>query len=254
MTQLGTVTALRRYPVKSMLGEDLETVEVTASGLAGDRVVALIDVETGRVATAKHPSSWRGLLALSSEWNGGAPQITLPDGETIAASDAAGELSSLLHRQVRVIAAGDDADVPYALLEIGQGTSGTNFVDYAPVHVITSSTLAHVGVEAIRYRPNVVIETPGGEPFAENDWMGRELTLGGVTLRVLIPTPRCAVPTLAHGALPRRPEAVQTLLRENRIEVPGFGSLPCLGAYAQVIGPGGIQLGDHASLGNPAPR
>jgi MOSC domain-containing protein len=272
MTQLGTVTALRRYPVKSMLGERLETVDVTSSGLEGDRAVALIDVETGRVASAKHPSSWRGLLALSSAWNGGDPRITLPDGATIAAADAAGPVSALLRRQVRVstarplhaavarpapedvIAAGDDVDVPFALLEIGQGTPGSTFVDYAPVHVITSSTLAHVGVESVRYRPNVVLETPGGEPFAENDWTGRELTLGDVTLRVLIPTPRCAVPTLAHGELPRRPDAVRTLLRENRIDVPGFGSLPCLGAYAQVIGPGVIHLGDRASLQNAAPH
>ena len=198
MAELGTVTALSRYPVKSMLGEALESVEVTASGFAGDRVTALIDVETGRVASAKHPSTWRGLLALSSRWNDGAPQITMPDGETIAASGAAGALSALLHRPVRastvrpahaavarpapedVIAAGDDADVPYALLEIGQGTSGSTFVDYAPVHVVTTSTLAHVGAEAVRYRPNLVLDTPGGLPFAENDWPGRELTVGDV--------------------------------------------------------------------------
>lgn len=52
-----------------------------------------------------------------------------------------------------VIEAGDDADVPYRMLEIGQATPGTNFVDYAPVHLITTATLAGIGVEIIRYRP-----------------------------------------------------------------------------------------------------
>ena len=65
---------------------------------------------------------------------------------------------------------------------------------------------------------------------------------------MILPTPRCAVPTLAHGGLPRRPDAVQRLLRENRIDVPGFGSLPCLGAYAEVIGPGVLRLGARAFL------
>lgn len=268
MGDLGTVAALRRYPVKSMLGEDLEAAGLTTSGLTGDRTVALIDVETGRVASAKHPKSWRGLLSLSSRWDGGgAPLITLPDGTTIAADEeAAGVLSGLLHRDVRVTAArpehaevmrpapedvlesGVEADVPFELLEIAQATPGTTFVDYAPVHVITTATLDHVGVEALRYRPNIVLDTPDGAPFAENDWSGRELVVGAVRLRGLIPTPRCAIPTLAHGHLPKRPDAVRTLLRENRVEVPGFGVLPALGAYAEVLEPGTIRPGDRATL------
>jgi hypothetical protein len=47
---LGSVALLRRYPVKSMLGEDLPAGDVTNRGLAGDRVVALVHRETGKVA------------------------------------------------------------------------------------------------------------------------------------------------------------------------------------------------------------
>jgi MOSC domain-containing protein len=271
MTELGAVTVLRRYPVKSMLGEDLQSAEISSSGLAGDRVAALIDVESGRIATAKHPSAWRGLLKYAAYWSDGSLWIRTPEGDTIAAEDADRTLTALLGRPVRVatarpehaaiarpdpedvISAGDDADVPYRLLEIGQGTPGTNFVDYAPVHIITSSTLEHVGAESIRYRPNIVLDTPGGAPFAENDWAGSELRVGEVRLRVAIPTPRCAVPTLEHGDLPRRPQAVQALLRENRIDVPGFGSLPCLGAYATVVGGGVVNVSDRAAV-EPAGR
>ena len=263
------VVALRRYPVKSMLGEDLTAVQLTPTGLMGDRFAAVIDTETGNVATAKHPALWRGLLAFGAEWNDGSPRILLPDGDSVAVSDHAAEhlLSGALHRDVRlttvrpdqatvgrpdpedVIAAGDDADVPYQTLQIGAGTAGTNFVDYAPVHLITTATLAHVGEELIRYRPNLVLDLPGAEPYAENDWVGRTVAVGPVRLRIMIPTPRCAVPTLAHGNLPRRTSAVRTLLTQNRITPAGFDApMPCLGAYAQVETPGPLTLGTPATL------
>ena len=269
MPEPGTVVALRRYPVKSMLGEDLTAVQLTPAGLEGDRFAAVIDTETGNVATAKHSHLWRGLLAFGAEWNDGSPRITLPGGDSVAVSDdvAARVLSAALHRDVRlttvrpdqamigrpdpedVIAAGDDADVPYQMLQIGAGTSGTNFVDFAPVHLITTATLAHVGEELIRYRPNLVLDLPGVEPYAENDWPGRTVAVGPARLRIMIPTPRCAVPTLAHGNLPRRTSAVRTLLTQNRITVPDLDMVaPCLGAYAQVETPGFLSLGDPASL------
>lgn len=56
------------------------------------------------------------------------------------------------------------------------------------------------------------------------------------------------MPTLTHGMLPRRTAAVRTLLEQNRIPLPGSGLAPCLGAYAQVLTPGTISLGDQASI------
>jgi len=52
---VGTVGALWRFPVKSMLGEELDQVDVDEGGVVGDRAFALMDVETGKVASAKHP-------------------------------------------------------------------------------------------------------------------------------------------------------------------------------------------------------
>ncbi|MBV9425278.1 MAG: MOSC domain-containing protein [Solirubrobacterales bacterium] len=268
VSDLGSVVVLRRYPVKSMLGEDLAEAVLSTSGVRGDRVLALIDLETGRVASAKHPKSWRRLLQFSAWWDNGSIWITLPDETRIHAEDSAVDLrlSQLLGRRVHVaetrpdgatlarpapedvIAQGEDAEVPYELLEIGQGTSGTTFVDYAPVHLITSATLEHVAAEMVRYRPNVVVATPSVAPFAENDWVGREIMIGPVRLRGILPTPRCAIPTLQHGELPRATHAVRTLLAENRVDVPGFGVLPCLGLYAEVLEGGMIQLGDGALL------
>ena len=266
MPAAGSVTAIRRYPVKSMLGEDLDSTLVTTAGLEGDRIAAVIDVETGMVATAKRPKHWRGLLAFASRWNDGAPQIVLPDGTSMALSDPAIDktLSVLLGREVRVsrdrpdhatigrsvpeevFAAGDDVDVSYETMELGRGTPGTTFVDYAPIHLFTTATLAHVGAELVRYRPNLVLDVPGTPPFVENDWTDREITIGSVILRILQPTPRCAVPTLAHGTLPRRTDAVRTLMQQNRVAEVGLQ--PCLGVYAEVLSAGAVSTGDHAAF------
>ena len=63
---LGTVAVLRRYPVKSMLGEDVDASEVTFTGLAGDRRLAVLSRTTGKIASAKFPRLWRDLLTLSA--------------------------------------------------------------------------------------------------------------------------------------------------------------------------------------------
>lgn len=266
MPDAGSVTAIRRYPVKSMLGEDLESTVVTTAGLEGDRIAAVIDVATGMVATAKRPKHWRGLLAFSSRWNDGVPQIVLPDGTTLALDDPAVDqtLSAFLERDVRVsrdrpehatigrsvpeevFAKGEDIDVSYETMELGQGTPGTTFVDYAPIHLFTTASLAHVGAEMVRYRPNLVLDLPGTPPFIENDWTDREITVGSVVLRVQHATPRCAVPTLAHGKLPRRTDAVRTLMQLNR--VPEVGMQPCLGVYAEVLKAGTVAIGDRAAV------
>jgi uncharacterized protein YcbX len=62
MEPVGRVVGLHRYPVKSMGGESLDAVEVTPTGLLGDRAYALIDRETGRVVSAKRPRRWAGIL------------------------------------------------------------------------------------------------------------------------------------------------------------------------------------------------
>ena len=85
----------------------------------------------------------------------------------------------------------------------------------------------------------------------ENTWLGRELVPGDVRLRVRLPTPRCAVPTLEHGGLPRAPHAVRGPLEHNRAGVPGFGVLPCAGAYAEVVTGGELRRGAAGALARP---
>ncbi|MBO0848255.1 MAG: MOSC domain-containing protein [Pseudonocardia sp.] len=264
------ITTLRRYPVKSMLGETVASLTVDECGAHGDRRLALIDIETGRVATAKHPRLWRSLLMFTASGDPGRVRIDLPGGGSVAADEAGVDelLSGLLGRQVRLAAKrpdaaeverpapedvlkhGVEADVEFATLVISQGTPGTSFVDYAPVHLITTATLEHIGTEALRYRPNLVVTTPPGyPPYAENDWVGRELRIGEARLRGVLPTPRCSVPTLEHGELPRAVHAVRVPMAENRVDVEGFGVLPCAGVYLEVLEAGRIRSGDEVTLG-----
>ncbi|GAA4985013.1 MOSC N-terminal beta barrel domain-containing protein [Pseudonocardia tropica] len=261
------VTSLHRYPVKSMLGEDLAALDLDTHGVVGDRALALTDPDSGLVATAKQPRHWRALLRCASSGVGDDVRVTLPDGRTVAAGAAAGPLAELLGRPVvvaqqradgavverpdpeDVLAHGLDAEVDAPTLEIAQGTPGGRFVDHSPVHLITTATLDALGVEALRYRPNVVVATPPGtEPFVENTWLGRRLTLGDVVLVATLPTPRCSVPTLEHGDLPRAPHALRGPADRNRVEVEGFGVLPCAGLYARVEHTGTLRTGDRLEI------
>ena len=280
MPQIGTVAALRRYPVKSMLGEDRGEARITVRGFEGDRVYALIDVQSGKVATAKLPHRWRTMLQLHSAQrdDGDAPrvEIAMPDGRIVDCADPSAEaiLSEVLGRAVTlasvrpdglemerahpdaVIAQGSGNEVDFDVLPVGMGAPEGGFFDFAPVHFITTTSLDRVGsataagvAELVRYRPNLIVETPGGVPFQENDWIGARLGIGPeVQLEVVVPTPRCAVPTLAHGDVPVDLKALQAIAGLNKAQVLDMGLLPCLGAYAKVLKPGSVRLGDPVEL------
>jgi uncharacterized protein len=269
---LGMVVVLRRYPVKSMLGEDLPACDVTQRGMAGDRVLGLIHRQTGKVASAKNPRLWHGLLKLHAAFSGPAVKITFPDGTTMTGNDPDIDeaLSEFLEHPVtladtaapgamldradpeEVLRDGTRARVRVESGQLGGASAKGTFFDFAPLHLLTSSTLDRIAalsprgtVEPERYRPNIVIRTsvPG---FAENDWTGRDLRIGPeLTIRVIARTPRCAIPTLEHGDLPRDPSALRVPSAHNRIRpMDSLGPQPCAGVYAQVLRPGRIRLGD----------
>src|SRR5947209_734209 len=101
-TELGSVVSLWRYPVKSMMGEELNSTEVTERGLLGDRHFALRDRETGKVASAKNPRKWgnffdfRAAFVEHPKIGSKMPvlRVTLPDGTT--ATTEQGDLSQIL--------------------------------------------------------------------------------------------------------------------------------------------------------------
>src|SRR6266851_8890602 len=120
-TSLGSVVALWRYPVKSMMGEELNRAEVTERGIVGDRAYALVDGSDGKVASAKNPRKWpelfdfRAALVDTPQIDVEIPRVrvTLPDG-TLVMSDHADLdkiMSQALHREVTLKAAAGAASL-----------------------------------------------------------------------------------------------------------------------------------------------
>ena len=107
-TEIGAVSALWRYPVKSMMGEELPAADVTDHGLVDDRVYGLMDRAEGKVATAKNPGKWPALFAFHAAFmqppSREVPpvRITLPDGTRLTSDqhDVNRTLSKALNRDV----------------------------------------------------------------------------------------------------------------------------------------------------------
>jgi uncharacterized protein YcbX len=265
---IGTLAAIWRYPIKSMRGEQLNAATVTERGMAGDRSYALVDRETGKVASAKNPRLWPNLFEHIAAYveepvaahGASAVRITLPGGETILTdqSDVEAWLSQSAGRAVtlaRSPAAGamsegywpdfDWLDQPDLVFEFPLPEWG--FFDAAPIHLVTTSTLNWLRslapdsqFDVRRFRPNLVLETPAAnEGFIEDGWLGRTLTIGGVTLRLEQPCPRCIMTTLPQAELPKDPAVLRTAVQNNRGNV---------GVYAVVVTPGRIQRGDSVEL------
>ena len=115
-TDTGKVVSIWRYPVKLMLGEELNSSYVTERGLVGDRAYALIDEETGKVASAKNPRKWEKLIDFHCIFveppqapdNIPPIRITLPDGTQIFSGqneEIDHTLSKALGRDVRLMKA-----------------------------------------------------------------------------------------------------------------------------------------------------
>ncbi|MER7540999.1 MOSC domain-containing protein [Streptomyces sp. NPDC097704] len=275
MISMGTVAAVRRYPVKSTLGEALVSVMVTHAGLSGDRSHAVLD-ETGAIGSVKHPRKWGPLLGCRSRVADGTVAVELPDGviRAVGDPDLDARLSKLLGRQVFVSASAPahsaleravpeyEGGVPDAVratafvdgtgekITAGKVASGT-FFDYGRVHLVTTSSLTRLqsiypagDFDPRRFRPNLVIDTGERPAFVEDGWQGRQLRVGEALFRVVVPTPRCVVPALGHDELVADPGIMRAIAREHRIHVFDLGRLACLGVYLDVLEPGEVRLGD----------
>lgn len=264
-TEFGSVVSLWRYPVKSMMGEELNASEVTERGLLGDRAYALIDSSDGKAATAKNPKKWPRLFDFrASVIEPAGPsvkpppvRITNPDGTTVTSdeTDLNRILSKAVGREVTLGAAqrgavnaeeywpdmeGLDHRDTVTDFTLPEGT----FFDCAMVHLLTTATLDRLRelypqgrFEVRRFRPNIVVQLVSGEKsFAENGWVGHTLAIGDeVRLSITSPCGRCVVTTLAQGDLSRDPGILRTAAQHNQVNV---------GVYAAVEQGGTIRRGD----------
>jgi hypothetical protein len=271
--QAGSVVALWRYPVKSMMGEELNSSEVTDRGLLGDRQFAVVDRSTGKVGGAKNPRKWGSFFDFRAAYaeppKTGARispvRITLPDGTVVTSEQA--DLEQVLSRAFgRDVAfeearrdhpssgataeeywpdmAGLDYRDTVTDFEMPTGT----FFDIAVVHLLTTATVNHLRAlypqgrfEVRRFRPNIVVSAGGEDAgFVENDWIGRTVAIGdNVRLAITEPCPRCVMITLPQGDLPKDSGILRTAAQHNAVNV---------GVYASVASGGTIRRGDPVTL------
>lgn len=287
----GSVVSLWRYPVKSMQGEAIDTTAMTERGILGDRAYAVLDRETGHIASAKHPRKWSKLFACRAAFDvppqPGAPlptiSITLPDGRIVSSADPRIDqlLSQVFEREVALVTTlatsptreadrtpvdgGPEQELIRAEPMAIASPSGT-FFDYAPVHVLTTATIARLQAlfpagrfDVRRFRPNIVIAPAAdAQGFVENDWLGRSLVIGADAaphLDLIDPSPRCVVTTLAQDDLPRDPGILRTITQHNAAAsvtlAPGVVFPAVAGVYAAVRRDGIIRRNDAIFLLGP---
>src|SRR5947207_4477808 len=272
--RVGTVAALWRYPVKSMMGEELNSCDITDRGLLGDRQFAIVDRATGKVGGAKNPKKWGNFFDFRASYveppqTGSkmpAVRITLPDGTVVTNEqrDLTQVLSQEFGRDVAFEEARHDERSSGATAEeywpdmagldhrdtvtdweLPEGT----FFDIAVVHLLTTATIERLRAlypegrfEVRRFRPNIVVATgPDQQGFVENDWIGHTVAIGDeVRLRITGPCPRCVMITLPQGDLPKDAGILRAAAQNNQANV---------GVYAEVIKGGTVRRADDVTLG-----
>jgi len=267
--ELGSVVSLWRYPVKSMMGEELNAAEVTDRGLVGDRVYALRDPSNGKVVSAKNPRKWaklfdfRAAFAESPRAGEKIPpvRITLPNGGIVTSEQREFNkmLTNALGREVTFATAApetpsleeywpDMEGLAHRETVTDEAMPAGTFFDLAVVHVLTTATIDRLRelypqgrFEVRRFRPNIVVQPASAEKdFVENAWVGHTLVVGDeVRLNVTEPCPRCVMTTLPQGDLPRDPGILRTAAQHNQVNV---------GVYAAVLRGGTIRRGDPVRI------
>jgi uncharacterized protein len=260
--QIGKVAALARYPVKSMLGEQLDKIEFTERGAIGDRAFALRELATGRIASAK---KFPGLFEFRARFESPPHaqqlppvKILLPDGRAIHAEDAGASetISEALGRKMKLERsdgvhrerAGIDprtvfADVPVEKVIPGLtaetlpdhfGLESASFYDSAVMHVIATGTLHHMAslargsdFDARRFRPSILVDTAErADAFLEDEWVGGTLLVGD-SLRIIKiqPALRCVMTTHPQENLGRDYQILRIAAYHHKANVGVFASI-----------------------------
>jgi MOSC domain-containing protein len=218
LAPMGTVVSLWRYPVKSMMGEEINSSYITERGLVGDRTYAVVDKQTGKIASAKNPRKWgklfdfRSIFVDSPQDVNDIPRvrITFPNGinflsnnhreEKEVEDDINSSLSQVFNRQVALMKSSSFENPNYeeywpdinglAQREkiTDEAMPSNSFFDIAVIHILTTSTINRLRelypqgrFEVRRFRPNIVIESGAKEmknDFIENTWVGKKMIIG----------------------------------------------------------------------------
>ncbi|BAJ50049.1 conserved hypothetical protein [Candidatus Caldarchaeum subterraneum] len=230
------VVRLFRYPVKSLLGEEVADVDVSFEGFDGDRLFAVVDPVTGYALSAKGEPR---LLQIGATLVDGELGLIFPD--EVVRDNYDEKLTNFLRRPVR-LRRNTGTSLRFRGLEIdfekgvvfektGE-TRETRFHDSMPIHLINLRTLEKMGLsidEAARFRPNIVFSAEQND----ESLVGGYLDTGEALLKIVKPTRRCIVITHQQKNLSRNLDLLRTL-RAN--------SEGRFGLYATVVKPGKISV------------
>ena len=250
--QVGEISELWRFPVKSMRGDRVASTEVTERwGFPGDRGWALRDEQSGRLITAKKVPSLLQFHAryLADPVGGGTPavEITVPGGRTVRSDDddnahttlsaAAGRCVTLLPRQL------PESSTHHQRGRLSEAELRGTFFDAMPLSLTTTSALESLqdavpdsAIDPRRFRKNIIVSTDSGSGgFPEFGWAGRRLQLGEVICEITVRIPRCVMVNLPQAELPHDSAVLRTLAARTGMD---------FGVYLRVIEPGRISEGD----------
>lgn len=230
------VAEIRRYPVKSMLGEMVSSADVGQRGLTGDRLWAVRDPD-GKFGSGKNTRRFRrmpGLFRLQAHAGEPVPIVVLPDGRRFAADDPAGHraVGELLGRPVTITPEGP-------VLHHDEG----------PVSIVTTASLRRLTelsgggtdgplIDPLRFQANLLLDV-AGSGFPEDSWPERRLRVGSeVILRVVRPLTRCVMIDMAQERAGERNDLLKTLADYHNLT---------FGVLATVEHPGRIAVGDACS-------
>jgi uncharacterized protein len=229
---IGRVAAVWRYPVKSMAGEQLDAVDVSWHGLAGDRRWAFVREGLERSGfpwlTLRERSdllSFRPSFADPASPDRSSTSVATPDGEQFDVTDPA--LAARLGHGARVI------------------KQDRGVFDAFPLSVITTQTVARIAatvgrdLQVPRFRPNLVVDAVSAAPFTEDDWVGATLRVGALRMRVDRRDGRCVVVNIDPQTAERDPAVLRTIARERDGR---------LGVYGTTVEPGRVAVGDPVTL------
>lgn len=230
-------------PVKGMRHLALDHVDLDELGAVGDRAFCLVDPVKQRVLrTVQHPE----LIGVVARTDDNGLALTLPGGEQARGpATPSGESITCDYwgRRVDLALTGG----PHAALvsewlgmDVRLARAPRGAVVFAdPITVVTTASVAALGeqVQSARFRATLVVEID--EPWIEDSWLGREVTVGDATIRIGGPIPRCAV--IDHH--PETGEKDARLLKELVRERPtNRAGEPMFGVYATVTDPGRVTV------------
>ena len=230
---VGRIVGLWRYPVKSMAAESLNEVDVSWYGLVGDRRWAFVreGVEQSgfpwlTIRNREDMSHYQPFFVNPEQPDKSATRVRTPSGieYDITDPDLSTELAPSGARVIR---------------------QNRGVFDAFPLSLITRQTVERLGekvgskLDVQRFRPNILIDASSGEPFPEDEWVGRELRLGGIRMRVDKRDGRCVVITIDPKTIERNPVVLRTVVEDRE---------GCLGVYGSVVEPGKIRMGDSVEL------